>query len=84
MKEIYIKQVSLLIRVLSEEDKDFFINFVKGNREDLPVGKAGSNDAFLSYPAIQWKRYNLNMLKMKNPEKFKKLVENTGSLLNTI
>jgi predicted nucleotidyltransferase component of viral defense system len=83
-EETRLTLIKKATELFSEEDKDFFINFVKGNREDLPVGKAGSNDAFLSYPAIQWKRYNLNMLKMKNPEKFKKLVENTGSLLNTI
>lgn len=48
------------------------------------LGKTGSNNAFLSYTAIQWKRNNLTMLKIKNSDKFKKLVENTGSLLNKI
>jgi hypothetical protein len=54
---------------------------MKGNLEGLPDGKEGSNDMFLSYPAIQWKRYNLKMLKIKNPDKFKKLIENTESIL---
>lgn len=67
--------------LFSEEDSVFFINFMKGNLEGLPDGKEGSNDMFLSYPAIQWKRYNLKMLKIKNPDKFKKLIENTESIL---
>lgn len=57
--------------LLSAQDKSFLIDFMLGNTNDTDY-------QFLNYPAIAWKRKNIDLLKKNNPAKFKKLMKQTA------
>lgn len=56
--------------LLSAQDKSFLIDFMLGDTNDTDY-------QFLNYPAIAWKRKNIDLLKRNNPAKFKILMKQT-------
>ena len=67
---LLVKEVKNLF---SDQDKSFLINFMISN-PDM------ANYPFLNYPAIEWKRKNIDLLRKKNPAKFDKLIKQTELL----
>ena len=61
------KLVPLIQESLTDSDKEFLLSFVSGNPDwkDFDYSK---------YPAIKWKRLNINELKQNNPIKFRESV----------
>lgn len=70
-KETFIKLVKAVKSILSDEDKQFLLDFVQ-LKTDLGYADIPNLDKL---PGIQWKIKNLEMLKDTNPQKFKEQCE---------
>lgn len=60
-----VQLIEVIHQTLTEKDKEFLLSFNKG-APDWSIYN------FERFPAVQWKLQNLNRLKVRNPEKFKK------------
>lgn len=66
----------ILIKIhqsFSKDDKEFLLSFASGN----PVW---DNHTWAGFPGIQWKLLNINSLKLINPNKFYKQLQNLETL----
>ena len=65
------KLITFINTNLTDEDKEFFLNFEDGN----PLSKYADYQEFLKFPSVQWKQLNIDKLKSDNPAKHKQGIE---------
>jgi len=65
------KLIAFINTNLTDEDKEFFIDFEAEN----PLSKYADYQEFLKFPSVQWKQVNINKLKSGNPAKHKQGIE---------
>jgi len=65
------KLIAFINTNLTDEDKEFFLDFEDGN----PLSKYTDYQELLKFPSVQWKQLNINKLKSDNPAKHKQGIE---------